>query len=275
MGGSEIADRPLPDFENPPVTETALSVEFKPVAGWTGADFGLFWHDIKPDYPKTEVQAPIASAVERFGQERWVEQRVQVEIVTGEPMLRYWFKNEAEGKLLQLQKDRLIHNWQRTENRTYPRYPQTRGMFADAWTRYLAFLDQRGFDHPTVTQAEVTYVNHIERGDGWDVPGDAVQVTPLIGRLNGVFLPSPEVLAVEARYVIPPNRGRLRVALQPALRIKDQKEVLQLQLTARGSPKSSETEAILEWFDLGHEWVVRGFFDVTSPAMHARWGLKS
>lgn len=139
----------------------------------------------------------------------------------------------------------------------------------------MASSDQRGFRHPEVTQAEVTYVNQIERGDGWELPGDAVRVTPLLGDPQPAFLPPPEVLAVDARYVIPPERGRLRVALQPALRIKDQKEVLQLQLTARGSPKSSSMDDILEWFDLGHEWVVRGFLDVTSTAMHARWGLRS
>ena len=243
--------------------------------GWTGGDFGLFWHDIQQEYPKSEVQAPIASTVERFGQERWVQPQVQLQIVTGEPAVRYWFKNEAEGKLLQLQKDRFIHNWQRTPASDYPRYQQTRRMFADAWQRYLGFLDQRGFARPQATQCEVTYVNQIERGDGWEDPRDAAKVTSLLGDLKGSFLPGPEVLAVDARYLIPPERGRLRVALQPALRIKDQKEVLQLQLTARGNPKSSSTDDILGWFDLGHEWVVRGFVDVTSPVMHNRWGLKS
>lgn len=103
-------------------------------------DFGLFWHDIKADYPKSEVQGPIASAVERFGHERWVRPQVQVELVSGELLARYWFKNELDGKLLQLQRDRFIHNWQRTEQGQYPRYAKTRQMFAEAWTRYVGFL---------------------------------------------------------------------------------------------------------------------------------------
>jgi len=269
---AKIAAHPLPDFDRPPVIETALSVEFAPLARWTGADFGLFFHEIMADYPIAEVQAPIASAVERFGQERWVKPQIEIQVFTGEPLVRYWFKNEPEGKLLQLQRDRFIHNWQRVGNRPYPRYPQTREMFASAWSRFLAYLQARQLDSPVVSQCEVTYVNQIARGEGWDVPGDAAKVTPLLGTLPGQFLPSPEVLAVDARYVIPPERGRLRVALQPALRTTDQKEILQLQLTARGSPKSSSTEDILGWFDLGHEWVVRGFVEVTSPSMHARWG---
>jgi hypothetical protein len=63
----------------------------------------------------------------------------------------------------------------------------------------------------------------------------------------------------------------LRITVQPALRHADQKEVLQVTLSVRGQPKTSCLEDILEWFDFGREWVVRGFADFTSEAMHQRW----
>jgi len=30
----------------------------------------------------------------------------------------------------------------------------------------------------------------------------------------------------------------------------------------------------MEWFDLGHEWIVKGFTDFTTEHMHEIWGRK-
>jgi hypothetical protein len=46
---------------------------------------------------------------------------------------------------------------------------------------------------------------------------------------------------------------------------------LQLTLTARGRPRRPELGASLEWFDLGHEWIVKGSTDLTTAAMHKIW----
>jgi hypothetical protein len=72
-------------------------------------------------------------------------------------------------------------------------------------------------------------------------------------------------------YVMGDKQGRLYVGLQPALRNYDAKEVLQLTLTARGRPASSTLEDVLSWFNMGHEWIVRGFAHLTTPEMHALW----
>jgi hypothetical protein len=77
------------------------------------------------------------------------------------------------------------------------------------------------------------------------------------------------MLTLEARYPMPEG-GRLRVMMQPAIRRQDAKEVLQLTLRARGRPRRPELGASLEWFDLGHEWIVRGFTGLTTAAMHER-----
>jgi hypothetical protein len=53
--------RPLPDFGAPPVVETALGVEFAPLRKWSVPHFGVFWNEIKSDYPRFEVQPALAS----------------------------------------------------------------------------------------------------------------------------------------------------------------------------------------------------------------------
>jgi hypothetical protein len=78
------------------------------------------------------------------------------------------------------------------------------------------------------------------------------------------------MLTLEARSPMPEG-GRLRVMMQPAIRRQGAKEVLQSTLTARGRPRRPELGASLGWFDLGHEWIVRGFTDLTTAAMHTIW----
>jgi hypothetical protein len=51
-----------------------------------------------------------------------------------------------------------------------------------------------------------------------------------------------------------------------------------MTLTARGFPirvaETSDIEAAFAFFDLGREWIVKGFKDLTTPAMHKVWGIK-
>jgi hypothetical protein len=56
--------------------------------------------------------------------------------------------------------------------------------------------------------------------------------------------------------------------MQPAIRKQDAKEIVRLNLTARGKPVSSTPADILDWFDMGHVWIVQGFTDFTTTKIH-------
>jgi hypothetical protein len=77
---------------------------------------------------------------------------------------------------------------------------------------------------------------------------------------------------MDIHFPMPAAKDRLHVQLRRAVRQPDAVELLQLTLTARGTPKSESDKDILAWFDLGREWVVRSFTDVTTEKMHERWG---
>jgi hypothetical protein len=85
----------------------------------------------------------------------------------------------------------------------------------------------------------------------------------------------PEVAVFRASYVIPENRGRLHIAIDPVFRHEDAKELMQMTVTARIKPISSGSDQILQAFDLGHEWAIRGFTDFTSAKMHENWRRSS
>lgn len=258
-----------PKFDSPPVIETALSVEFKPLEKWGIPHFGLFWQRIRQSFPEFSVKAPLASEIETFDKPKLVT--AQIEFMS-EPEVRCWFFDSKADQLIQVQHDRFVHNWRRTGDRPYPSYDAVRPSFESNWDVFSAFLREEDLGRPQVVQCEMTYVNHFESGREWTAMNDLPRVLmPWSGKLSEGFLPSPEQIQMAMSFLMPDNRGRLRIGLQPVIRTADRKVTLQLTLIARGAPASSEKESILEWFDLGHEWIVRGFADLTSPEMHRLW----
>ncbi len=262
------------DFERPPVTETILGVQFAPLEGFTLPYVGLLWSAFRSRYPNQEVKPPLTPVVEDFGPPRPASIGIQL---SQEPDARFWFIDETTTQLIQVQRDRFIRNWRKAPppHDAYPRYDELRPRFEEDWQTFLSFLRREQLGTPAVNQCEVTYINHIELGRGWESMGQAHKVLRFLQHPSGQeFLPAPEALVANVRYLMPERRGRLHIASQPAVRRDDGKQVMQVTLTARGKPASSELRDIVQWFDLGHEWIVRGFVDVTTPAMHELWGRR-
>ena len=46
----------LPDFNEPPVIETVLGLQFDPIESFNVPHFGLYWSKIRADYPTFDVQ---------------------------------------------------------------------------------------------------------------------------------------------------------------------------------------------------------------------------
>lgn len=261
-------------FKHAPVIETVLSIQFAPIPGFSIAHFGLYWSHIRNEFPRTEIKPPILHLVEDLSKEGPIQNVPSFLNWPTEQMIRCWFLDERGSSFVQLQPDRLLYNWQQIETvDVYPRYAKVRSNFLTEWLRFCSFLEKERLEQPRVDQCEVTYVNHILYGAGWNSFGELDKVVSLwSGQSSGDFLRAPEKVSVNVQYIMPEGRGRLYVSLQPVIRKKDAKEVLQLNLTARGAPLSSQTDDVFRWLDLGREWVVKGFTDFTTPEMHRLWG---
>lgn len=263
---------PLPEFGAPPVVETVLGVEFAPLGPWGIPHFGLFWHGIRGEFDRFEVQPHLSSQIEQFGDERGQPPPMFIDLLP--PQVRCWFISRDDKTLIQVQNSRFMLNWRKGDGQTaYPRYEQTvRPRFVSAWQSFSTFVKDHELGDIAVAQCEVTYVNHLEIGVGWKDATDIGEVFPMwAGKTLGEFLPPPERVHFGANYLLPGSLGRLRVTMQPAFRSSDGSEILQLTLTARGRPQSSSQSDVINWLDLGREWVVRGFADITSPKMHSIW----
>jgi len=265
----------LPNFANPPVIEVALSVQFNPLTELQAPQLGLLWNEFRPRFSKAEQHPPLGSVVEKFGVRE--PRKVSVQFERGIPVPRCWFLNETGTELIQVQQDRFIHNWRKVgEEDTYPRYERIRETFEKELGTFRQFLAREGLGDLVPNQCEVTYVNHIVSGQGWEKHGEAGEVVMVwSSHYSDTFLSDPEDIRFAVRYVIPDEAGnpigRLHISIEPAYRVKDDKPIFVLELTARGRPAGEGLEGALGFLDIGREWVVRGFTSITSPSMHKIW----
>lgn len=262
--------RSLPLFKSPPVVETVLGVQFLALEQFAIPHFGLLWSQIRDRYPKTQVKPALGPVVEQF--EGIARESLGLEIPVV-PNVRCWFIDEAENHLIQVQKDRFHLNWKKvTGKEEYPQYHSLKPRFEAEWQLFCSFIKEQGLGTVEVTQCELTYVNHIERGKGWSKYSSIPDVIRLASQSTDfTLLREPEQFSLETSYMLPDKKGRLHVSVKPGLRRDDGKEILIVTLTARGKPQSMEIDAMGGWLDLGHEWIVNGFTDITTPKMHSIW----
>lgn len=280
-GGKGLATKksgpmgPLPDYKNPPVIEVVYGMQFEPL-GLQCPTVGLFWQTVRQDYPSFVENPPLVPIIEKFDLDKRTEPRI--ELTARLPLPRLWFVDRAENWLIQLQDDRFLYNWKKVKDRdAYPRYEFVSRKFFEAWDRFQAFCQSEGLPLPSVNQLELTYINHIRVADVQTYVEEASSIFPdMRWRENHEFLPSPEALAWKTSFLFPDRQGRLHISMRHAIRRKDQKPVLLLELTARGMPAIKERGSLRGWFAMAREWIVRGFADLTDKQVQKeQWGRKA
>jgi len=152
--------------------------------------------------------------------------------------------------------------------------------FEEELGTFRRFLVREDVGELVPNQCEVTYVNHIISGAGWQIHGELGEILTIWKtRYSDSFLSEPEDIGLRVRYIIPGTDGtplgRLLVKIDPAYRTEDDRPIYVLVLTARGRPVSEGIEGALSFLDIGREWVVRGFTSLTSLRMHEIWGRRN
>jgi len=266
---------PLPDYNSPPVIEVVYGVQFDPL-GLQCPTVGLFWQTIRQEYPSFVENPPLTSLIEKFDSDRRTE--AQFELMAKPPLPRLWFLDRTKNWLIQVQDDRFLYNWKRVEDQDpYPRFDVVSTKFFSAWDQFQGFCKSEGLPLPAVNQLELTYINHINVTDVAAYVKEASKIFPdMRWHEPHRFLPSPETLAWKTSFLFPDRQGRLHVSMRHAIRRKDQKPTLLLELTARGMPASKERDGVLGWFAMAREWIVRGFADLTDEHVQKEmWGRKT
>ena len=259
---SSFSTGTLPSYKNPPVNEVVCGMRFDTPDRLLIPHIGFLWDKFRVDYPVIQHAPPIASA----------KGEILVDKAIGMPLPRVWFINKSDDQLVQFQIDRFYFNWRRRQS-DYPRYDHVIKNFESVLNTIVNFFSEFELGELKPIEYELSYINHIPKGQGWDTIDDLPRIFSdfVWKQTKERFLPNPVKVAWQKEFLLPEKKGHLIVNLKQATRTEDKATLLVLELKARGIGESANEEAIREWFDLAHEWIVQGFTDITTPEIHKIW----
>ena len=236
-------DEELPSYKNPPVNEVVCGLRFKTPDKLRIPHIGLLWDKFRSDYPMIQHVPPIASSKG----ELILDKQVNV------PLPRVWFINKEDDQLIQFQLDRFYFNWRRRE-RNYPRYSNVIKNFKNVLDTFINFFSEYNFGELKPIECELTYINHILKGEGWKSIDDLPNLFHDFkwDRSESRFLNNPQKITWSAEFTLPEQNGILFVNLKNATRIEDKLPLLILELSVKLFDDSIPLKNILDWFNFSH-----------------------
>jgi uncharacterized protein (TIGR04255 family) len=199
-----------------------LSIQFAALEKMKSAHIGLLWARFRAQYPDVSEQGTINAVFETFGTSPQPGPHIRFEQFLSPPMPRYWFEKSGTPDLLQVQQDRIIHNWRKHEDQPiYPRYETLRDRFKTEVDQFISFLDDEKIGDLRPNQCEVTYINIIELPSSERVHDRLEKITTLwAGRLSEKLDTELEDTSAQLRFKLLEARkpvGRVHVSFQPAV----------------------------------------------------------
>jgi uncharacterized protein (TIGR04255 family) len=266
----------LPEFGAPPLTEVAIGAQFDVIPGFMTPHVGLVWQHFRKQFPLLEEQPALPPIFETFGANPQFVPGVSFQFSTTPDPPRVFFINPGRTELLQIQKDRFLHNWRKIgEADNYPRFERMLETFTSSFATFSKAVSGEGLGPIIPNQCEVSYINQVPVPAGSSL-SDLTK--DLFGQHTGGLalddLGQPEDLRFLLRYVLKDAEGkpvgRLTASAEPARRM-DGHTIVQLTLTARGRPSSPDEKGIIDFLNRGRISVVKGFAHLTGPKMHKLW----
>lgn len=252
----------LPSYDEPPVNEVAVSLQFSNILPIRGVDLGAIAAHFADEYPAVEEHPPVPPIV-------LSGPAFNFSMGSEFDLPRLWFVNDESTRLVQMQRDRIGVNWRRANpDAGYPRYGAlVRPTMIDAFSRLRIALRDLKIAEPTIEAIELTYVNPIELGDELQVL-DVLR--PWSGELGPELGADPDGFNLRLTFAIEELSGRMFVDASEVTRSDDGRRVLLFNLMVR-APVDGPFEEALKGVDIARAWIVKGFTSMTTPAMHKLW----
>jgi uncharacterized protein (TIGR04255 family) len=257
IGEHLMATSAIPSYGSPPLTEVACGVQFAALPLQT-RHVGQFWTEIAGEYPLTQDFPPIPDVGEASA----------FSILMMPPLRRAFFATSSTEFVIQLQDSRFHHNWRKLSPTVeYPRFGVVFSRFLTAWGRFSDFVKGQGLQEPNPSRYELTYVNEIETLGSIRIE-QAVKLFDW-NEIRAGFLPEPKATNIAWSFPLPDAKGLMNVSTNRLTRPDGRSAVL-LTLACSG-PSANERYSLEEWFETAHQWIVRGFTDLTTPEAHRVW----
>lgn len=261
-----------PTYNNPPVVEFVLGVQFSPLTKLVSGHYGLFWKELGADWQKPEDAQPINEQFELFDRPKWSHPAgVQFRLGKGVPTDRFILHHRDQNRLIQVQPTRFHLNW-RTSGELKPSYKDLISEFEVVFAQFEDFVRSNDLGELELNQWEITYIDSFPQVDYWQTPADWSQFLP--GLFGNLFTSPGLVLenrAAQWSFEIQPKRGRVHIAAQVGRWRDQQNDSLLVDTTARGPIGKGGVTTLREGLDLGHDVSVQSFLAMTSNDIKRRW----
>ena len=270
----------LPDFSDPPLTEVVLGVQFNSLEKFNTPYVGRLWELLQGDYPTAEEHPPIMPVFETFGQPIPLTGGIGFSPSSLLGMPRSFLLNADKTKVLQIQRDRFLHNWRKLDDadNQYPRFEHILLKFEEELRAFARFIEFQGLGTIEPNQCEISYINQIQI-DKDQSPYNAMAEIfgSLIQYPDAEEIGPPDDANLLLRYIVKSADqrpiGRLVVSAEPG-QLPNRQTIIQLSLTVRGAPEPSDIAGAVAFLQAGRSHIVKTFAAITSPRMHEIWGRK-
>lgn len=252
----------LPDFETPPLREVVVGVQFEPLRGLRQALLGDYWQHVREEFPTTQDRPPLESALEIAGGPR--QQTLEVQFGTPPPTL-CWFESSGGDHLIQVQHDRFLLNWRRTDDGAgYANFEPILEQFGDRFRQFVTWANDNGMPVAPI-QTEVSYINVFDS----DCISDWLTIVAHPAEPLGLLEPTGE--RWQARY---PLDDRFAGAGALYLQIVRDGGPVSFNLTARVRIEALDDEAIEEVLLASRRTIVETFDRSLSTQARTSLGRK-
>ncbi|MEX2315705.1 MAG: TIGR04255 family protein [Pirellulales bacterium] len=257
-------------YRNPPVVETVLSVQYKPLSKLGAGQLGAYWKELGADWPIVADVPAIDPTFERFEPANVWEPSAFVKL-SSKMDVRLQIRNKSKDRMIQIQNGRFFYNWLGTPGSEYPSYDLVRPEFDEQWDKFCEFVASQTSENEVQPNLwEVLYVNHMPRGTVWNELSDLPRVLTFLRnpQIDGLNL-TLDGIGGEWRFEIGSRRGRLYLKLGMTMKENDTPCAV-LTLTARG-PIGSGTQSLDQGLETGHKTITDSFDRLTSKDAQKYW----
>lgn len=255
----------LPSFEDPPVAEAVIGVEFEALGEFGAVALVGLADRWARDYPVSREMPGLPPSVGAGG-----APLIQFGLMSGGIPIRLWLVSRDEQSLVQIQNDRLVLNWRAVgTGAQYPRYRALREEFAKRWDDLVEYAQSRSAPAIHATYVESTFVNQysISAANADDAGLSFVRDLPdnMPGEGRSFQFQLTQSVTVDGI-----SEGQLSVNGGPFVNEVDRR--YQLTVTTKlKAPDPCSIDRLLPVIDAAHDVSVRGFDAATSSRQHSQW----
>lgn len=259
----------LPDFDNPPLDEVVLGIQFDALPAFRAVNMFQVWELYSEEFPKVEDVPALDPQLEIFGGS---QSRPNFAFGSMPLRPRSWFISSDDSHLIQFQDDRLLLNWRKRSavlgsGHPYPRYETIADRFVSYTDRLGQFFSRTFGEKLRITQAEVSYINTI-------IIPELSSIGEYLNFLNPAAI-RPETFAASFIERISEPDGKNVARMYHELQTtgpESPNSAVRFTLTVRGKPSDGTSTSARQLLDLGRQRIVTRFCELTTSAAQEEWG---